>query len=35
MIIDAKKPFFPFKENSMIRKILADTYKNYMEKKRL
>lgn len=26
MIIDAKKPFFPFKENSMIRKILADTY---------
>lgn len=27
MIIDAKKPFFPFKENSMIRKILADTYK--------
>ena len=27
MIIDAKKPFFPFKENSMIRKILADNYK--------
>lgn len=27
MIIDAKKPFFPFKENSPIRKILADTYK--------
>ena len=27
MIIDAKKPFFPFKENSMIRKILADSYK--------
>ena len=27
MIIEAKKPFFPFKENSMIRKILADTYK--------
>lgn len=27
MIIDAKKPFFPFKQNSMIRKILADTYK--------
>lgn len=25
--IDAKKPFFPFKENSNIRNILADTYK--------
>lgn len=27
MIVDAKKPFFPFKENSVIRKVLADTYK--------
>ena len=26
--IDAKKPFFPFKENSNIRNILAETYKN-------
>ena len=25
--LDAKKPFFPFKENSKIRKILADSYK--------
>ena len=25
--IDAKKPFFPFKENSIIRNLLADTYK--------
>ncbi|MDE5538878.1 MAG: hypothetical protein K2J20_00120, partial [Bacilli bacterium] len=27
MIIDAKKPFFPFKENSLIRNILAESYK--------
>lgn len=27
MTIDAKKPFFPFKENSMIRTLLAETYK--------
>ena len=32
MIIDAKKPFFPFKENSKIRKILADTYKKLYDK---
>lgn len=27
MIVDAKKPFFPFKEDSMIRTLLAETYK--------
>ena len=32
MIIDAKKPFFPFKENSMIRKFLEDTYKKLYKK---
>lgn len=30
--IDAKKPFFPFKENSNIRKILAETYKELYNK---
>lgn len=33
MIIDAKKPFFPFRENSIIRRILADTYKKLYGKK--
>lgn len=32
LTIDAKKPFFPFKENSIIRKILADTYKGLYKK---
>lgn len=27
IIVDAKKPFFPFKEESRIRTLLADTYK--------
>lgn len=27
MIVDAKKPFFPFKKDSMIRTLLAETYK--------
>ena len=31
-IIDAKKPFFPFKKNSTIRKILADSYKELYNK---
>ena len=30
--IDAKKPFFPFKEDSKIRKILADSYKKLYDK---
>lgn len=30
--IDARKPFFPFKENSIIRELLAETYKDLYDK---
>lgn len=30
--IDARKPFFPFKENSVIRELLAETYKDLYDK---
>lgn len=32
LIIDAKKPFFPFRENSIIRKLLAETYNELYDK---
>ncbi len=35
VIIDSQKPFFPFKENSIIRKILADSYKRLYGKNRV
>ena len=32
LTIDAKKPFFPFRENSIIRKLLSETYKELYNK---